>query len=1064
MQQLGLSQERLSLAIATVRERISREYLERFPSTHTVLLVQNPKENRIRLLHIRRLTYSDEGIGPRLVSVYQAVSLLAETCFLLIQSDGESTELYLGVRSPSPSAAIDVLKGSLTGNFPGVVAELVNEESRLHLMDQIPEPKGGYAPQSVALLSVVPAPRQGEDRRDQEDAQGLEKFIDAMEGKQYTAILLASPYGRGEIEARISGLESIAGGLSAMEEITVQRSSSQASAVSDSVADTLSDTIGTSLSYGYSSAYTSTDFQQQARTTGRSFNPFLFGFSSGSQAGYGSSRGVTSGSQENLQSSLGFQHGVTRTGGVVLTQTEGETVSQVVRNVGVTNLIQQIQTQIQRLREGTSYGLWDCCGYFIAPTPDVALAAAAQFKGVVTGRNTYLDQSVLSLWKPERFPDGSNNYASILALIRTLKSGIAPRFAPRDRDDISYVTDSVVTGAELPYLLNLPKRSAGGVTVLRMAPFGRSIHLFDPDRAGQEERLPLGHIRHMGTDSSAQVELTLSHLSAHTAVFGAAGSGKSTAVCGILEALYNRDIPFTIIEPAKGDYSDIWRNLPGIRLYSTSPRRYHMLRLNPFAFREEVHVLNHIERLISVFQVCWPLYAAQAAILRDCVNQAYVGQGWDLANSIYLGEGEVRFPTFQDVLDILPAVIKESRLVGEARGTYEGALYTRLSMLTGGLFGQLLNNRRDIPTEDLFDVFAVIDLSELGSPEVQALMVGTLLVRLYEYRMSQGESPLRHVTVLEEAHNIFPRNPVGTGTEEGSSSVVSKSVEVLTKCIAELRFTGEGFLVVDQSPNAVDATAIKNTAAKIVLRLNSQDDQAAAAAALSLDGPQQNELSRLSVGTAVVMQDGWAEPIMTRISDYSKLWYGGGKTQIPMEEIGQIRSILAARIVEDFDLGRYDREGLYGVLEGYDGLNRWKKEEYATLFRDYDRQYAQQKSGFHLRQISSHFFGSLLREVLECDGLFTACPLPRPDKSSAPPFSEDPSYRARCRSWREKAIRALGHYAPALSPPLADRVLHLLLFDQAGRRSGWFAVIAALYQKPDNRTTPQNETEGGSEP
>ena len=50
-------------------------------------------------------------------------------------------------------------------------------------------------------------------------------------------------------------------------------------------------------------------------------------------------------------------------------------------------------------------------------------------------------------------------------------------------------------------------------------------------------------------------------------------------------------------------------------------------------------------------------------------------------------------------------------------------------------------------------------------------------------------NPLKHVTVLEEAHNLLKR----TSTEQSSESanLLGKSVEMLTNAIAEMRTYGK---------------------------------------------------------------------------------------------------------------------------------------------------------------------------------------------------------------------------------------------------------------------------------
>ena len=104
--------------------------------------------------------------------------------------------------------------------------------------------------------------------------------------------------------------------------------------------------------------------------------------------------------------------------------------------------------------------------------------------------------------------------------------------------------------------------------------------------------------------------------------------------------------------------------------------------------------------------------------------------------------------------------------------------------------------------------------------------MGILIMRLSEYRMSTaGEMnvSLHHVTVLEEAHNILKR----TSTEQNldDSNVVGKSVEMISNAIAEMRTYGEGFIIADQSPSAVDMSAIRNTNTKIIMRLPDEQDR-----------------------------------------------------------------------------------------------------------------------------------------------------------------------------------------------------------------------------------------------
>lgn len=116
------------------------------------------------------------------------------------------------------------------------------------------------------------------------------------------------------------------------------------------------------------------------------------------------------------------------------------------------------------------------------------------------------------------------------------------------------------------------------------------------------------------------------------------------------------------------------------------------------------------------------------------------------------------FPTFIDVLQQIDAVMDESQYSADSKGDYKGSLCTRLRSLTNGINGMIFS-ADELDSADLFDRNVIVDLSRVGSTETKALIMGLLVMKLQEYRMSQGgmNKTLRHATVLEEAHNLLKR-------------------------------------------------------------------------------------------------------------------------------------------------------------------------------------------------------------------------------------------------------------------------------------------------------------------
>ena len=183
----------------------------------------------------------------------------------------------------------------------------------------------------------------------------------------------------------------------------------------------------------------------------------------------------------------------------------------------------------------------------------------------------------------------------------------------------------------------------------------------------------------------------------------------------------------------------------------------------------------------------------------------------------------------------------------------------------------------------------------MGSSETKSLIMGILVLKLTEYRMANADGAnqgLRHVTVLNTRSSVLKRT---SGAGAAGSNVVGKSVEMICNNIAEMRTYGEGFIIVDQSPTAVDIAAIKNTNTKIVMRLPEQSDCEAVASAMGLDENQVKEISRLSVGCAIVMQNNWLEPVLTQIDAYG----GHHEKEFPLLDFGEVRHLRSA-VAQEF--------------------------------------------------------------------------------------------------------------------------------------------------------------------
>ncbi len=434
-----------------------------------------------------------------------------------------------------------------------------------------------------------------------------------------------------------------------------------------------------------------------------------------------------------------------------------------------------------------------------------------------------------------------------------------------------------------------------------IAEFGRNIVTDDYNKPGNRE-IRLGEVVYMGKKDGTEVKLYVNTIASHMFVCGTPGTGKSNAIYKMIYSLSNiknsdggySNVKFLVVEPAKGEYKNEFGKMPGINIFTADPDLCRLLRINPFEFPyEKVKVADHIEQVKTIIGACWPLTAAMPAILSDAIEHAYRKVGWDLKNSIYIMPGEVKFPSFKNVLEVLPTIINKSGYSVQAKGDYIGALVTRVSSLTKGIVGSIFESDGTISDEVLFDENTVIDLSTVGSADVKSLIMGVIIMKLKNYRKAtakQANYPLRHITILEEAHNILPN--CSTNLSEDSSNVQGQSVKSISEAISEMRTYGEGFIIVDQTPSAVADVAISNTSTKIILRLPGEKDIQAAGSSIGLSDEQKKMLAKLPRGHAIVKQGDWIDPIMVLIDRAQKTFFTKHLDEFYYEDLMQFRGEL----------------------------------------------------------------------------------------------------------------------------------------------------------------------------
>uniref|UniRef100_UPI000A0FD94D ATP-binding protein n=1 Tax=Streptococcus salivarius TaxID=1304 RepID=UPI000A0FD94D len=865
-----------------------------------------------------------ENSLEKLVNVYEVLSNEDCNIALVFNRTENNTEVYLAVvNTKNDSDNVNVenyrkrLLEAIKGNFPGSTVQNEKGIGRIPCL-------ANSKPYSVATVSNLPTAKS-----EKFISQTIEKLIDGIIPSQpsenYTLILLASPIQ--DIENRKLRLSELFSALAPYEKwqtnytFTASDATTSMATFGVNVGASAGIQHGKNQSVNQSAGDTQTSGQSQTDSSGQTDGTntsHTDGESKDSSDSFGGSIGAdakifkatvdhhhtwskgTSTSDSIGQSTaktvsralaktasralsqtvgqtLGSSSGVNlgsniganfaRASNVTATVGKNEGITQSFTNHNISHALKVLEEQMKRFEKGTAMGMWEFAAYVLSEDQNIANNVAHTYLALTQGEESFMSQSSVNLWRGD-LGESSGDAEEIVAYLRELRHplfGLNPNLLLADPTFSVYpsiVTSTVpLTGQELAFSLNFPRKSIPGLPILECAEFGRNIAKFDEEDV-TDKMLHLGDIFHMYHKEDVPVNLNQNSLASHVFVTGSTGSGKSNTIYQLLNEGRKNGLKFLVVEPAKGEYKHVFGNHDDVSVYGTNPQLTPLLRLNPFSFPKEIHILEHLDRLVEIFNVCWPMYAAMPAVLKKAVEQSYQDCGWDLleSNNPY---GRL-YPNFNDIADNIKTIIDSSEYDDENKGAYKGALLTRIESLTNGINGLIFSND-ELTNEHLFDINVIVDLSRVGSTETKSLLMGILVLKLQEYRMTNGDmnAELKHITVLEEAHNLLKR----TSTEQMSESanLLGKSVEMLSNAIAEMRTYGEGFIIADQAPGLMDLSVIRNTNTKIIMRLPDFSDRELVGKSANLNDDQIIELAKLPKGVAAVYQNEWIQPVLCKV-------------------------------------------------------------------------------------------------------------------------------------------------------------------------------------------------------
>ena len=381
---------------------------------------------------------------------------------------------------------------------------------------------------------------------------------------------------------------------------------------------------------------------------------------------------------------------------------------------------------------------------------------------------------------------------------------------------------------------------------------------------------------YLGMDSDGyEVYIPLKNLPKHAFLAGVPGSGKTNSMLHLATSLYQKSIPFLILEPAKQEYRALVNReeMKGITVFSPSSGTNFLLHINPFEFPTKMSLAEHIQNLINVFDGSFSMDPPMPFLLDRAIERVYRDKGW---LPYMINNGTLPYPTMGELYKTLEKILDETDYEGEIKGNLKSVLQVRIGSLLSREMGDVFNvPYSTIAPEDWLKRSVVIELESMGSGPANflTLMLSTLIRESLKAnpmtRKEKDKTPVRHVIFFEEAHNLIgPKAEKDAG--EGANPKIAATAFIV-KMLAEVRALNEAIIIADQLPTAMAPEVIKNTSLKLGHRMTSADDRGLLGSTMSADDVQLERMSTFTQGKTLAIYEGLLKPFELQMHQWSKV-------------------------------------------------------------------------------------------------------------------------------------------------------------------------------------------------
>ena len=268
---LSILQNNLGNCLNIIDDEIMKGYITKLDQLPIIKMEDGFEQelNDIHFFKISELVYQeDEFSVDKLAMIFHALSNKSCTLVLMLKSNGEQTNFYLGARPRENNSAgtlFQMLRQSLLGFFPGSrITEYYDEDMRKDMQSI----KVGC----VSSVTCVADYKQDSNTVSNKDfIQGLEKFVYAVQGKAYTAVFIADSVAYDTLMMRKREYEQIYTQISpfANMQMSFAVSDSESSSIGSNEGETISASYTKTKGRSETKMYTKTYSMSSTETTGR---------------------------------------------------------------------------------------------------------------------------------------------------------------------------------------------------------------------------------------------------------------------------------------------------------------------------------------------------------------------------------------------------------------------------------------------------------------------------------------------------------------------------------------------------------------------------------------------------------------------------------------------------------------------------------------------------------------------------------------------------------------------------------------------------------------------------